>query len=97
VIYYLFAPPYGSSFKGAIELRGLNAGRAYKVTDYENNASYGTFSGPTVSLTVTIPTNDPLLLKAAPATGGSDTYLPLILKGTALALPDPGALDGVSG
>ncbi len=65
-IYYLFAPAYNTAFIGAIELRGLESDSTYEVIDYENDAHYGTFGGPTAVLSVTIPVNDPLLLKATP-------------------------------
>ncbi len=51
-------------FKGRIELRGLQAGRSYRVTDYENNVDYGTVTGPVGVLDVEF--NNHLLLQATP-------------------------------
>lgn len=65
-IYYLFAPQYDQSFSGDIELRGLTAGQSYSVVDYENGTAWGSVTGPSATLNVTIPTNNPLLLKATP-------------------------------
>jgi alpha-galactosidase len=52
------------SYEGAVELRGLEAGKTYDVTDYENNVSYGTVQGPVAELDVSF-TNH-LLLQAIP-------------------------------
>ncbi len=52
------------SWKGGVELRGLGAGKSYKVTDYVNNKDFGTVTGPTGKLTVDFSEN--LLLEAAP-------------------------------
>ncbi|MCA1801417.1 MAG: alpha-galactosidase [Rhodothermaceae bacterium] len=51
-------------YDGTVELRGLQAGRTYEVTDYENNVSFGTVEGPVAELNVTF-TNH-LLLQAVP-------------------------------
>jgi alpha-galactosidase len=66
-IYYLFAPPYGETYSGQIELRGLEEGEVYEVIDYENNRSLGWFEGPVITLDVDIGLNDPLLLRAKTA------------------------------
>lgn len=52
------------SYEGTVELRGLESGITYEVTDYENNVSYGTVEGPVAELDVTF-TNH-LLLQAVP-------------------------------
>jgi len=69
VIYYLFAPMYGESFSGDIELRGLVSGRSYEVVNTVTLESLGFFSGPVITLNVTIPINRPLLLKAVEIRG----------------------------
>ena len=50
---------------GEVELRGLDAGKTYKVTDYVNQKDYGTVTGPTGKLNVDFTGN--FLLEAAPA------------------------------
>ncbi len=62
-IYYLFAPPYGESFNGEIEIRGLESGKIYDVLDYENDIAWGEISKETAIFNVRISANDPLLLK----------------------------------
>lgn len=48
-IYYAF---YNSSFKGTIKLRGLNAGKKYKVVDYFHAKQLGTVNGSSAKLDV---------------------------------------------
>lgn len=48
------------TYDGVIELRGLQPGKTYQVTDYENNVDYGQISGPAGSINVTF-TNHILL------------------------------------
>lgn len=52
------------NFAGTVELRGLAAGKAYSIVDYENNVDYGTVMGPTA--TVTVAFTNHILLKATP-------------------------------
>jgi alpha-galactosidase len=54
----------GEIWRGKVELRGLDAGKAYKVQDYVNNREYGVVTGPTAKLEVVFPEN--LLLEATP-------------------------------
>jgi alpha-galactosidase len=71
-IYYAFYAPEGKSgkkssretWKGEIELRGLVAGKNYKITDYVNNKDYGTIKGPVARLQGEFSPN--LLLEAQP-------------------------------
>jgi len=60
VMYYSF---YANSFKGEVELRGLE-NRRYTVFDYENNKEIGTVNGPTAKLPISF--NSHLLIKAEP-------------------------------
>jgi alpha-galactosidase len=48
-----------------VELRGLAAGKKYKVMDYVNNKDYGVVTGPTAELPVEFPGH--LLLQATPS------------------------------
>lgn len=48
-MYYAF---YAPDFTGAIELRGLEAGNTYSVTDYFNNRTLGTVAGGTGKMKV---------------------------------------------
>jgi alpha-galactosidase len=58
-------PPKPTPFNGEVELRGLDAGKTYKVTDYVHQKDYGTVTGPTGKLKVDFTGN--ILLEAAPA------------------------------
>ena len=58
-------PPKPLKFTGEVELRGLEAGKTYKVTDYVHQKDYGTVTGPTAKLNVDFTGN--ILLEAAPA------------------------------
>jgi alpha-galactosidase len=51
-------------YEGSVELRGLRAGVSYEVTDYENNVSYGTVTGPVGTVDVSF--RNHLLLQAVP-------------------------------
>ncbi|HXM92946.1 MAG TPA: alpha-galactosidase [Candidatus Dormibacteraeota bacterium] len=55
----------GEKWRGEVELRGLEAGKNYKIADYVNNRDYGLVAGPTAKLTVEFMEN--LLLEAAPS------------------------------
>jgi alpha-galactosidase len=57
--------PQPKTWGGEVELRGLETGKNYKVTDYVNQKDYGTVTGPTAKLKVDFTGN--LLLEAAPA------------------------------
>jgi alpha-galactosidase len=59
--YYAFFAP---RFTGALELRGLAAGRRYRVRDYVDGKDLGTVSGPQARLTVAFRRH--LLLEAEP-------------------------------
>jgi alpha-galactosidase len=59
------APPKPTNWAGEVELRGLDAGKTYKVTDYVHQKDYGTVTGPTGKLNVDFTGN--ILLEAAPA------------------------------
>jgi alpha-galactosidase len=54
----------GDVWKGEVELRGLAAGKSYKLLDYVNNTDYGVATGPIVKLNVEFKEN--LLLEATP-------------------------------
>ncbi len=58
-------PPKPNKWAGEVELRGLDAGKTYKVTDYVHQKDYGTVTGPTGKLNVDFTGN--ILLEAAPA------------------------------
>jgi alpha-galactosidase len=51
-------------WKGELELRGLTAGRNYRISDYVNNKDYGVVTGPAPKLNVEF--TDNLLLEATP-------------------------------
>jgi alpha-galactosidase len=51
-------------WKGEIELRGLAAGKSYKILDYVNNKDHGFATGPTAKLKMEFEEN--LLLEAMP-------------------------------
>jgi hypothetical protein len=57
--------PQPKTWGGEVELRGLESGKSYKVTDYVNQKDYGTVTGPTAKLKIDFTGN--LLLEAAPA------------------------------
>jgi len=61
----LVAKPAPQKYSGEVELRGLDAGKTYKVTDYVHQKDYGTVTGPTGKLNVEFTGN--ILLEAAPA------------------------------
>ena len=71
IMFYGF---FADSFKGNIELRGLESGKTYKVMDYINGTDYGTVTGPTAALKVSIKSN--LLLAAVPSGGKAGDNLP---------------------
>jgi alpha-galactosidase len=52
-------------WKGDVELRGLAAGKSYKILDYVSNKDHGFVTGPTARLKVEFKEN--LLLEATPA------------------------------
>jgi len=52
------------TWKGDVELRGLAAGKSYKILDYVNNKDHGFVTGPTAKLKVEFEEN--LLLEATP-------------------------------
>jgi len=52
-------------WKGEIELRGLSAGKSYKIADYVNNKDYGVVTGPAARLQLEF--KDNVLLEAVPA------------------------------
>jgi hypothetical protein len=58
-------PPKPTKWDGEVELRGLGAGKTYKVTDYVHQKDYGTVTGPTGKIKVGFTGN--ILLEAAPA------------------------------
>lgn len=58
-MYYSF---YADSFNGPVELRGLEKGVKYTVTDYDNGVDYEHVTGPVASLNVEFKNH--LLLKA---------------------------------
>lgn len=51
------------TYSGSIELRGLEAGKTYTITDYEMGTDYGTVTGPTATIPQVLFTNH-LLLRA---------------------------------
>jgi alpha-galactosidase len=57
--------PQPKMWGGEVELRGLESGKSYKITDYVNQKDYGAVTGPTAKLKVDFTGN--LLLEAAPA------------------------------
>ncbi len=57
--------PVPQKYSGEVELRGLDAGKIYNVTDYVNQKDYGTVTGPTGKLKVDFTGN--ILLEASPA------------------------------
>ncbi len=70
-MYYAFFAPGAngkdgrdSNWKGSVELRGLQAGKTYKVQDYVNGKDLGTVTGPTGQLPVDFTGN--LLVEASP-------------------------------
>lgn len=60
-MYYAF---YAEDWDGSIELRGLESGVTYQITDYVHGKDIGTVSGPTGRLDAQF--TDYLLLEAAP-------------------------------
>src|SRR5205809_6519186 len=52
-------------WKGELELRGLAAGKNYRIMDYVNKTAYGVVTGPTAKLKAEFSEN--LLLEATPA------------------------------
>ncbi len=52
-------------WKGELELRGLAAGKNYRIMDYVNKTAYGAVTGPTAKLKAEFSEN--LLLEATPA------------------------------
>jgi alpha-galactosidase len=52
-------------WKGELELRGLEAGKSYRIKDYVNKRDYGVVAGPTAKLKAEFMEN--LLLEATPA------------------------------
>ena len=60
--YYAF---YGRNFSGPVPLRGLNAGRRYRVRDYYNDRNLGEVSGRNNQLQVAF--DDFLVIEAVPA------------------------------
>jgi alpha-galactosidase len=52
-------------WKGEVELRGLAAGKRYRVLDYVNNRDYGVVTGPTAEVKVEF--TEHLLFEATPA------------------------------
>jgi alpha-galactosidase len=83
-LFYAFYAPEKSSktlkdkapkgnWKGELELRGLKAGKSYRIMDYVNKKDYGVVAGPTAKLKAEFMDN--LLLEAAPATAEADKKL----------------------
>lgn len=68
--YGFYIEPWGTSFNGTIELRGLDD-KTYNITDYVNNNSYGTCWGLACNFTVNFTNN--LLLKAEEVLGTTTT------------------------
>jgi alpha-galactosidase len=73
MFYAFYAPSYTQprgqeaapdSWNGQVELRGLAAGKTYRVTDYVNQKDFGTVTGPVGKLNVQF--TDNLLLQATP-------------------------------
>ncbi len=75
IMFYAFYAPSESSiatkphaasqiWHGQVELRGLEAGKKYRVTDYVNGKEYGEVTGPLATLPVEFREN--LLLEATP-------------------------------
>jgi alpha-galactosidase len=60
-LYYAF---YAAHYAGPIELRGLEAGRRYRVVDYVNGREFGEVSGPRAKIEVSFEKH--LLLEAKP-------------------------------
>jgi alpha-galactosidase len=56
-------PPDGV-WKGELELRGLEAGKRYRIVDYVNSIDYGVLTGPTAKLKAQFTEN--FLLEATP-------------------------------
>jgi alpha-galactosidase len=74
-MYYAFFAPAGkvssakpnaasSVWRGILELRGLEANKKYRVTDYVNDKDYGEVTGPRATLPVDF--EEHLLLQATP-------------------------------
>jgi alpha-galactosidase len=64
-LYYgFFSRTPGDDYTGRIELRGLQAGRRYRVTNYAENLVLGEVAGPSGALAVSF--HDALLLVAEP-------------------------------
>jgi alpha-galactosidase len=57
------------TWKGELELRGLEAGKSYRIMDYVNNRDYGVVAGPTAKLKTEFMEN--LLLEATPEPAGA--------------------------
>ncbi|MCH8494809.1 MAG: alpha-galactosidase [Balneolales bacterium] len=53
-----------STYVGSVEFRGLQAGKSYRLYDYENSIDYGTITGPVATIDVDF-TNH-LLIQASP-------------------------------
>lgn len=66
-LYYAF---FAENFDGEIELRGLESGRSYRLSDYENNREYGTVQGNPPRLSVHF--SHHLLLEATPTSRPAD-------------------------
>ena len=62
--YGFFTVKPGAPYSGAVELRGLEKQRRYRITDYANDREMGTVTGPRASLKTNF--EDALLLVAAP-------------------------------
>ncbi|MFN7997408.1 MAG: alpha-galactosidase [Bryobacteraceae bacterium] len=64
-LYYgFFSRRPGDDYSGKVELRGLETGRRYRVTDYANGKSFSEVAGPAGSLETSF--RDSLLLVAEP-------------------------------
>lgn len=55
------------SYSASIELRGLESGKQYTITDYVTGRSYGTVMAENTKITLSVEFEDYLLLKAVPA------------------------------
>jgi len=71
-----------NTYSGPIELRGLEAGKRYKVTDYVNDVDYGIVVGPTATLNVNF-TNG-LLLEVSEAYVFSGILAPIKADGSSI-------------
>jgi len=65
-LYYAF---YADRFRGKVELRGLEAGRRYRVVDYESGRELGAVDGPRGALDASFQHH--LLLEARPESSAS--------------------------